>query len=205
MCHFLGHVADLSLHGCFCGFGINSEFHIVKTMDASVCALIDLDGQDKTYLVKYESCVYWFVILDRYFENKIQMTTTEAHDKSHRDAIMKEAITRFLDDNDIEMTKQSAQKLQRNLALWFQDKDPISTSFIYNYLQETYEYHEHNIQQQQGLGTISDESPIINILINTDPRSALSKSMPRIKKLLIISMFIAVCGLAGSVTLILCW
>lgn len=111
------------------------------------------------------------------------MTQNQINEAQDRQKIIQEAIDRFLDDNDLELTKNNKEKLHRNLTLWFQEKSPLSTSFIYNYLQETLEYQEFNIQKQQGTGDIADETAIINILINTDPRRPATKLITILRRI----------------------
>lgn len=90
-----------------------------------------------------------------------------------RELIVKEAIERFLDDNELDISGQNISRLCQHLLRLFVNESSISTSMIHNYLQETRDYNEFN------------ENTITNILMAADKNTPFKRQAYKLRPFII--------------------
>ncbi len=83
-----------------------------------------------------------------------------------RELVIKEAIERFLEDNDLELPRKHRGIILKGLLELFATEKSITTTMIHDHLQERFEYNEFNIK---ALDDVSDPNEALTqVLITAD-------------------------------------
>lgn len=89
-----------------------------------------------------------------------------------RAKIINEAIERFLEENDLALSKDNKARVRKHIATLFRSESSVSTSMIHDHLQEAFEYQEYNrmnIEQTDDAEAAEEALTVLLLSTNTRP------------------------------------